>query len=348
MKRVKLIGVPVCLLVILSGWLVYDSLRAKHRLNAQYALPADTNPRAMLDFMRKMEGSTELSQGLVRSDNAREICTAVLAACEYVPDNSPQLTPSEQREVQFYRVKYAGGAIIRGFVAETHATIEKLVDDAKNVIASAEVFGSREQAAAEMTLRILEGSESNIDTLGFISWLSEKLSFMKSNPEKDAFATRLERIATRLELTHSQLALQSLTLAGETFDIQSLRGKVVLVEFWGTRCQPCIADFPALKRIYGKYSERGFEIVGICLNSEPERIRRCADEHNLPWLQLCHDPSGSMECNQSLSDRFGIEAVPTTLLINPTGQVLTQGVRPLHSDPERDLEKQLEQMLPGQ
>lgn len=345
MKRAKLIGVPACLLLILGGWLVVDSLRAKIRLNAQYALPADTGPRAMLDFLRKMDGSTEFSQGLVRSDNSEAICTAVLAACEYVPDNSPQLTPSEQREVQYYRVKYAGGAIFRGFLPETPGTIDKLLADTKNLLASADGFNAQEQSAAEMAIRVLEGTGRDSQTLGFITWLFEKLPSMQASAEKDAFASRLERIATRLEMTHKQLTLKSSTLAEEAFDIQSLRDKVVLVEFWGTRCQPCIADFPALKRIYGKYRERGFEIVGVCLNAEPERVRRFVAEHGLPWIQLCHDHSASIECNTALSERFGIEAVPTTLLIDASGQVLAQGVRPFHSAPEKDLEMQLEKLL---
>lgn len=347
MMRAKLIGVPACLLVFLCGWLVFDSLRAKKRLNAQYALPADTSPRAILEFLRKMDGSTEFSQGLVPSDNAEAVCTAVLAACEYVPENSPQLTPPEQREVEYYRFKYGSWSVIRGSEPDTQATIDKLHDDAKNLIESADSFGSQEQSAAEMTLRVLEGTGRNSQTLEFIAWLSEQLPAMLSTPEKDVFASRLERIAIRLELTHSQLALQSSTLAEEAFDIQSLRGKVVLVEFWGTRCQPCIADLPALKRIYGKYSARGFEIVGVCLNAEPERIRRFAAEHDLPWIQLCDDHSASMECNKTLSDSFGIEAVPTTLLISADGQVLSQGVRPFHSDPAKVLEKQLEKLLPA-
>ena len=151
-----------------------------------------------------------------------------------------------------------------------------------------------------------------------------------------------------MELTKGKIQLQSNTLKGEPFDIQSLRGKVVLIEFWGTRCAPCIADQPVLKRIYREYRERGFEIVGICLHAEPERIRRFVDEHELPWVQLCHDKSTSIECNKPLTDRFGVEAVPTTLLIDKDGRVIAQGVRPLHSIQGQDLECFLKSRLGSQ
>lgn len=346
MRRTKLVGIPVVLLITLFGWLVLDSLRAKYRLEAKYALPADTNPRALLDFMRKMDGSVEFSTGLLRSDNVQAVCSAIMSACKYEPDNSPQLTPVEQREVQFYRVKYAGWSIISSLAPQTRETIVTLIEDTKHFLASADAFGLQEQLVAKTTLHVLDGIGHNSEALEFVEWLSGKLPSMPPSPEKEAFALNLKGIATRLALTHNEIEFQSSTLAEASFDIQSLHGKVVLVEFWGTRCQPCLADLPALKRIYQKYHDRGFEIVGVCLNAEPERIRRFVAERELPWIQLCHNHAASMDCNKGLSDRFGIEAVPTTMLIDAAGKVVMQGVRPMDNDPKRDLEKQLEKLLP--
>jgi len=126
----------------------------------------------------------------------------------------------------------------------------------------------------------------------------------------------------------------------------SLRGKIVLIEFWGTHCKPCIADFPALKRIYAANRERGFEIVSVCLHAAPARIQSFAADHQLPWIQLCDDKSASEQCNQALAERFGIQAVPTTLLLDTDGRVVAMALRPLSGDLELDLELWLRKLLP--
>jgi peroxiredoxin len=345
-KQARRFGVPAFLLLAVTGWMLLDGLQAKYRLSHQYALPADHSPRSMLDFIRKMDGSMEVTEGIVRTDNAQEICNAVLAACEYIPNGASELSEIELREVAFYRIKYTGGAFMRGIIPDTHNTVAKLLDDVRGFIAEGDALGTREQHAVNLTLHVLEGTGRYSEELDFIHWLTEHLAEAEPSLQNDAFAQRLQRIAKRLSLVNSELAIQSTTLSGEEFNMQSLRGKVVLVEFWGTRCQPCIADFPALKRIYRTYHHHGFEIVGICLNAEPERIRRCAADNELPWIQLCQNIAAGAECNAALSDRFGIEAVPATFLVDTNGRVVAQGVRPLHGKPEKDLEKWLEQLLP--
>ena len=143
------------------------------------------------------------------------------------------------------------------------------------------------------------------------------------------------------------LVLQSTTIDGKPFDLESLRGQVVLIEFWGPHCKPCIADFPALKRIYAASKKRGFEIVSVCLHAAPARIMRFATEHQLPWIQLCDDKSTCNECNRALADRFGIQAVPTTLLIDADGRVIAMALRPLSDNADSDLERWLNKLIPN-
>jgi len=93
---------------------------------------------------------------------------------------------------------------------------------------------------------LLAGS---VFTLG--NWLLEQIN-QRTEFSSDAAKTtsqKLAKIVQRLSLMNEILELQSRTLDDHPFDIGSLRGKVVLLEFWGTHCKPCIADFPALKRI---------------------------------------------------------------------------------------------------
>jgi hypothetical protein len=106
-----------------------------------------------------------------------------------------------------------------------------------------------------------------------------------------------------------------------------------------------LAELPALQRIYQQYHGHGFEIVAVCIGAAPERIRRFVADRQLPWIQLCHELTAGSECNQQLSDDFGIEFVPTSLLLDASGTVVAQGVRPLHQDEHQNLEARLNNLL---
>lgn len=71
---------------------------------------------------------------------------------------------------------------------------------------------------------------------------------------------------------------------GKPVALESLRGKVVLIEFWGTWCGPCKASMPHLKGLYAKHKSRGFEVIGIhTWTKEPETVRTFIEREALPW-----------------------------------------------------------------
>jgi cytochrome c biogenesis protein CcmG/thiol:disulfide interchange protein DsbE len=69
-----------------------------------------------------------------------------------------------------------------------------------------------------------------------------------------------------LEVGEQAPDLRLATLGGDTLSIRDLRGKVVLVDFWATWCGPCVAEMPALQRLYEEMASDGVEIVGISVD----------------------------------------------------------------------------------
>ncbi len=136
---------------------------------------------------------------------------------------------------------------------------------------------------------------------------------------------------------------------GNIVDITALKGKVVLVDFWGSWCVPCRLSHPALKKLYDKYNAKGFEIIGIsneAANSTRDKAkqdiawRKAIKEDGLTWLQVLYDPAIN-----DLVKEYDINGYPTKFLIDQNGKfvmrILGNGEK-LHAE----LEAKLALLLP--
>ena len=103
-------------------------------------------------------------------------------------------------------------------------------------------------------------------------------------------------------------------IKGETFRLESLRGRYVLVDFWATWCAPCIAELPRVQAAYDKYHDQGFEVVGVSLDETKSAVLDFTRTRNIPWRQI-HAAS----CGSDLVEAFGVSTIPATFLIDPQG-----------------------------
>jgi peroxiredoxin len=109
------------------------------------------------------------------------------------------------------------------------------------------------------------------------------------------------------------------TLAGESFVTSSLRGQVVLVNFWATSCVTCVAEMPKFVETQQKFGPRGYTTVAVAMSYDhPNRVAEFATARKLPF-KVALDTSGDV------ARRFGnISVTPTTFLIDRRGRVLRQ------------------------
>ena len=109
------------------------------------------------------------------------------------------------------------------------------------------------------------------------------------------------------------------TLQGEQVTMDSLRGKVVLVNFWATSCPGCIKEMPALVNVYNKYHEQGLEIVAVAMNYDPPNyVLNYTKNHALPF-KVALDVQGN------LARAFNeVKLTPTTFIIDKRGNVIQQ------------------------
>jgi thiol-disulfide isomerase/thioredoxin len=143
----------------------------------------------------------------------------------------------------------------------------------------------------------------------------------------------------RLDLVGKTFALQGHGLNQQVVDVSQFRGKTVLVNFWASWADPVRRDLPELVKLYKKYHDQGFEIVGVCLDERPEDLEQFLKTNPIPWTQI-YEPGG-LEKNP-LAASYGIIALPTMILVDSQGKVVNRNIRTA-----AELEKQLEKVVTG-
>ncbi len=114
-------------------------------------------------------------------------------------------------------------------------------------------------------------------------------------------------------------------LDGAPLDMHTMEGKVVLVDFWATWCGPCVAEMPNMMKMYRKYHERGFEIVGISLDDDRETPAAFLKEKKIPWLCV-HDEDTEMN-GKTMAEYCNVRGIPHMILLDRQGNILSTNAR---------------------
>ncbi|HEY6169307.1 MAG TPA: TlpA disulfide reductase family protein, partial [Verrucomicrobiae bacterium] len=126
---------------------------------------------------------------------------------------------------------------------------------------------------------------------------------------------RAKSLFKKLEQEGQPLQLRFTAIDGREVTADKLRGKVVLVDFWATWCAPCVAELPNVKAAYEKLHEKGFEIVGISLDSSREKLDAFVKKEQMPWPQY-FDGKG---WENAISSSFNIHSIPAMWLVDKRG-----------------------------
>ncbi len=126
---------------------------------------------------------------------------------------------------------------------------------------------------------------------------------------------------------------------GNAFKLSDLRGKVVLIDFWATWCGPCRAEIPKVVEAYEKYAGKGLVVVGVSFDRDGggktalDTVRAFIRENKMPWAQILQP---------ELGDAYGVEGIPTQVIVGPDGKIAAYAVGSGALDHEAVLSKLLQ------
>lgn len=119
-------------------------------------------------------------------------------------------------------------------------------------------------------------------------------------------------------ISDPRLQIRLPAVNGDSISLASLKGKVVLLDFWASWCMPCRAANKHLAKLYTKYKPKGFEIFSVSVDEEKSAWKKAITKDKITWVQV-NDAAGNM--GKTILD-WNVSVLPTTFLINKKGDVV--------------------------
>lgn len=119
------------------------------------------------------------------------------------------------------------------------------------------------------------------------------------------------------------------TIDGTTIEMSALRGKTVLLEFWGMRCGPCLPDIPRLKQLYKTLPPSEFQLIGITDDSDLDALRAFMEKQGMDWPQVLEPvkrKKDSLILGPARSN-YNVYQIPRSFLIDRDGKLVAKDLR---------------------
>lgn len=187
---------------------------------------------------------------------------------------------------------------------KVNAELKTYLQAHKNEEASAYIASYLDTKDLDMVMKTLDPSIVNGRLSGIFEAVKTRIK-AKEMQEKAKEAVQDGKMAPDFTLKD---------INGKDFTLSSLRGKYVVLDFWGSWCGWCIKGMPEMKNYYEKYKGK-FEIVGVDCNDTEAKWKAAVEKHQLPWIHVKN------EAKDLTPEKYAVTGYPTKVILNPDGTI---------------------------
>ncbi|MDZ4844718.1 MAG: AhpC/TSA family protein [Chitinophagales bacterium] len=208
--------------------------------------------------------------------------------------NSQEMVSVQQQ----YQAKYI----------ESQSSVRSFIDSTKYPLLG--IFGAsilNIEENAEFLTSFVAKAEATLPGSSYVAELKQKVD-----------------VATRLAIGGAAPDFELKSPKGETLKLSSLKGKVVLLDFWASWCRPCRMENPNVVRLYDKYSGKGFEVFSVSLDKDMAKWVAAIQQDNLKWKS---HGSNLMYWQEPVAKMYEVSSIPQTFLLDKEGRIIGKNLR---------------------
>jgi len=203
-------------------------------------------------------------------------------------------------------------------IIELKKNLQRQLDQIPNNTKAEEVFLLGIMSAAA------QNQQSYPDYIDvYVSYAKQYVEQFPNSEKAALFASEIQKLGSTLIGSEApDLKLKSPD--GKEIALSSLKGKVVLIDFWASWCGPCRRENPNVVRVYNQYKDKGFTVYSVSLDKEMDKWKQAITQDNLAWPNHVSDLEG---WQSDAAKAYGVSAIPKTFLIDSKGMIIGKDLR---------------------